>query len=458
MSSTLGFYGAARTVTGSRHLLTTGGAKVLIDCGLFQGSRELGERNHAPFPFDPATLDAVVVTHAHMDHVGLLPRLVDEGYTGPIYATPATIGLCRISLPDGGRLQEESAARDARHGKEARPPLSTEAMAFAALERFEPVGYHAPFALPGGATLEFRPAGHILGSAFAQIDLAEGRRLLMGGDLGRVGTPVIRDPERVESADYVVVESTYGDRIHPKEEVIPKLGALVKEAFANGSAIIVPSFSIGRTQELLYYFRELEDAGELPRIPIYLDSPMAVGVTQLYAGAKEEQDDDMLLSVEEGRSSLEPSGVQIVRDREASKALNNAPGPLVIIAGSGMANGGRVVHHLRRRIGDPKTVVLFTGYQAEGTLGRRLLDGADEVSILGEKVPVAARIERLNALSAHADQREILDWLHGFAGVPRRTFIVHGEPGPQEALAGLIEDELGWRTEIPEFGQVFELD
>ena len=447
--ASLSFFGAARTVTGSRHLLDLGDAKILVDCGMFQGDREARARNAAPFPFDPADVDALVVTHAHMDHIGLIPRLIAGGFRGPIVATPATIGLARVSLPDSGRIQEEEASRRARHGGPNEPPLYTEAEAYAALERFEPLGYHTEADLPGGATLTFRPAGHILGSAYAQIGLPEGRVLLMGGDLGRFGTPVIRDPERVAHADYLVVESTYGDREHRKEPVLPKLRAILERAAEVGGAVLVPSFSIGRTQELLYYLRKLQDAGEMPRMPIFLDSPMAVTATELYRNAKEDQDDDMLVSVAEGRSELDPEGLQLVRDRATSKALNARPGAMVIIAGSGMATGGRIVHHLLQRLGRSETTVLFTGYQAEGSLGRRILEGENPVKMLGQEVAVAATVERLNALSAHADQGEILDWLRGFAEPPRTTFIVHGEPRANQGLADAIAAELGWRTVIP---------
>ncbi|AIE86131.1 MBL fold metallo-hydrolase RNA specificity domain-containing protein [Fimbriimonas ginsengisoli] len=459
MAQSIGFYGAAETVTGSRHLLTLDGKRILVDCGLFQGTRDSRELNWLPFPVDPVSLDAVVITHAHMDHIGWLPRLVAQGYRGPIYATPATIGLCRISLPDSARIQEEDARRANRHGSRHQPalPLYTEEQAFDCMRQFRPVRYAENHELPGGATFRYHPAGHILGSAFAEIFFANGERILMGGDLGRYDTPIIRDPDVIEGAEYLVVESTYGDRLHPTGDPMEAIELILRDAWQTGASVIVPSFAIGRTQELLYFFRLLQDAGRMPRIPVYIDSPMAVSATRLYADAKEEHDEDMLLSVEQGRSELEPAGVTFIRDREQSKALNNQRGPIVIIAGSGMANGGRVVHHLMHRISDPNNIVLFTGYQAAGTLGRRILDGDPEVRILGQEVPVRARIEQLSALSAHADQGEILRWLGGFKTPPRQTFIVHGEPHAQEALREKIVSSLGWNAVIPHMGETFEL-
>lgn len=455
----IGFFGAAETVTGSRHILKTSGKTILVDCGLFQGSRELRQRNWEPFPEDPRDIDAVVITHAHTDHIGWLPRLIAQGYEGPIYATPATIGLCRISLPDSARLQEEDARRANKVGSRHQPalPLYTEEQAYATLKHFKPVRYDTAQGLPSGASLRYLPAGHILGSAFAEITLPNGEVILFSGDLGRFNTPIIRDPATVTSADYLVVESTYGDRFHAEEPVLGKLEEILKSAWNNGSAVIVPSFAIGRTQELLYYFRLLQDAGRMPRIPVYIDSPMAVSVTHIYAEAKEEHDEDMLISVEKGRSELEPEGVQFVRDREQSKELNNRPGPVVIISGSGMANGGRILHHLLHRIGDPNTIVVFTGYQAEGTLGRRLLEGQSEVRIMKQEVQVRATIERLSALSAHADQGEIMKWLGGFQRAPKETFIVHGEPPAQEALRDRIRTDLGWNVSIPRNGETRQL-
>lgn len=459
MATTIGFYGAAETVTGSRHLLTFGEKKVLVDCGLFQGPRDIRQRNWEPFPIEPRDLDAVVITHAHNDHIGWLPRLVAQGYTGPIYATPATIGLSRISLPDSARLQQEEARHRAKVGSRHNPPLPlyTESQAYAALKQFVPVRYGKQTDLPGGASFQYMHAGHILGSAFADITLPEGGRLLMSGDLGRYNTPILRDPDTVKQADYLVIESTYGDRLHPEEDPLEKIASILKDAVETGAAVIVPSFAIGRTQELLYYFRQLEDQGRLPRIPIFIDSPMAVSVTHLYAQAKEEYDEDMLLAVEEGRSSLEPSGVHLVRDQEQSKELNFRQGPMVIISGSGMANGGRVTHHLLHRLGNPHNIVLFTGYQAEGTLGRRILEGEPEVRIHKQEVTVRARIEKVNALSAHADQGEIMHWLGQFEAPPKTTFLVHGEPPAQAALKSKIIDELGWDVVIPHHQEEFSL-
>ncbi len=459
MPQSITFDGAAETVTGSRHLLNLNGKNVLVDCGLFQGPRELRERNWQPFPIAPHEIDCIVLTHAHLDHVGYVPRLVRDGFKGPIYCTAATLGLSRISLPDSGRIQEEDARRANKHGSRHQPalPLYTENDAFACLKQFVTVKYEQLQALPGGAQFRFYPAGHILGSAFAEIFFENGERILMSGDLGRYNTPIIKDPTVIENAEYLVVESTYGDRLHSHEDVLAKLESILNEAMQKGSAILVPSFAIGRTQELMYYLRQLEDAGRMPRIPVYIDSPMAISATALYRQAMEEHDEETHMAIDLNHSPMEPDHVTFVRDREMSKALNSTKGPLMIIAGSGMANGGRITHHLLHRLSDPTTIVLFTGYQVEGTLGRRLIDGATEVRIMGQEVQVAARVDKLNALSAHADQGEIMQWLKGFKAPPKRTFIVHGEPPAQAALKAKIAEELGWDTVIPHWKERFEL-
>ena len=459
MSQSIGFYGAAQTVTGSKHLLNLNGKQVLVDCGIFQGSRELKERNWKPFPFDPHELDAVVVTHAHMDHIGMIPKLVREGYMGPIYCTHATLGLSKISLPDSGRLQEEDARHANKYGTSHSPalPLYTEQDAYACLKRFVPMHYFDTQPLPGGSQFRYLPAGHILGSAFAEVYFDNGERILMGGDLGRFDTPIIKDPSVVEFAEYLVVESTYGNRIHSDEDPELRLEEILFEASRSGGAVLVPSFSIGRTQEILYYLRQLQDKDRMPRMPIFIDSPMAVSATRLYADCKEEHDQDMKIALDGDASPLEPHLLTLIKDSEQSKALNRQKGPMIIIAGSGMATGGRIIHHLKHRLSDPSTIVVFTGYQGEGTLGRRLIEGETEVHIHHEPIQVRARITKLNSLSAHADQAEIMTWLRNFKSPPRKTFIVHGETDAQQTLREKIKAELGWDVEIPHQGQIFSL-
>ncbi|MBS1701370.1 MAG: MBL fold metallo-hydrolase [Armatimonadetes bacterium] len=458
MTPTLGFFGAAKTVTGSKHLLSLGKAKVLIDCGMYQGTRDLKDRNWQPFPFDPSELDAVVITHAHLDHIGMLPRLVKDGFTGPIYATAPTISLSRISLADSGRLQEEEARYHVRHGlRHDAKPLYDEDDAYRAMKQFKAVPFNTRHELPGGGSWVYKHAGHILGSAYAEIALPNGELLLMSGDLGRFDTPIIKDPEVVDYTDYLVIESTYGDRLHSKEDPMIKLEEALNWAWQNGGTILIPSFAIGRTQEMLFYFKMLQEQERMPRIPIYIDSPMATSVTKVYADAKDDHDDEMKISIAEGQSELEPTGLNYIRDREQSQALNKQHGPQVIIAGSGMANGGRIKHHLMHRLGLPETMVLFTGYQAQGTLGRELIEHAPSVSIFGQDVMVRAKVDKLNALSAHADQGEIMHWLSFFNTPPKKTFIVHGEPPAQEALAAKIRDEYGWDVVIPAFGDHAEL-
>lgn len=460
MAQSIQFLGAAETVTGSRHLLTFNGHKVLVDCGLFQGGKDLRARNWLPFPVEPSEIEALVVTHAHLDHIGYIPRLIKEGFNGPIYCTRATLGLARISLPDSGHIQEEDARHHNRHGSSQHSPalpLYTEREAMDSLSHFRSVKYDVITDLPGGAKFRFMPAGHILGSAFAEIYFDNGERVMMSGDLGRYNTPIIKDPTVIDFAEYLVVESTYGDRLHSHEPVLPKLEELLNWAVDNRSTVLVPSFSIGRTQELLYYLKQLDEQGKLPRIPIYVDSPMGLSATELYENAVEERDEEAEMKFNLHDNPLEPRGLRMIRDAQESKRLNDQRGPVFIIAGSGMANGGRIVHHLLHHLDDPSTLVIFTGYQAEGTLGRTILEGAPRIHLLGQEVQVRARIDKLNALSAHADQGEIMQWLRGFKKPPRRTFIVHGEPPAQATLRDKIVKELGWEVVIPHWKEQFDL-
>ncbi|MBX7132312.1 MAG: MBL fold metallo-hydrolase [Fimbriimonadaceae bacterium] len=460
MSQSITFLGAAQTVTGSRHMLRLGNKNVLIDCGLFQGGRELRDRNWQPFPFAPADIDQIILTHAHNDHIGYLPRLVANGYRGKIFATPGTIALCRIALPDSGRIQEEDARFANKHGyTNHKPalPLYTEKDAYEALKLMEPVHYYESRDIGGGYNWRYMPAGHILGSAFVEMYFPNGERILMSGDLGRYNTPIITDPTKVDFSEYLVIESTYGDRRHPTDKAEDILERVLREAWETGGTVIVPSFAIGRTQDLLYNIHCLQLEGRLPRIPVFIDSPMAASTTEVYRRIKEDHDSDMRLAIKEGEDPLQPDYLEYIRDASQSKALNSRRGPMVIISGSGMASGGRVVHHLKHRLGDPSTIVLFTGFQAMGTLGRKIVDGNEVVEIHGMEVPVRAKIEKIGSLSAHADYQEMLDWLANFKTPPKMTFLVHGEPPAQEALQEKIESQLGWKTMIPAQGDSFEL-
>lgn len=462
MSTRITFHGAAGTVTGSRHLLEIEGKRYLVDCGMFQGTREIRDKNWEPFPVDPQSLDGIIITHAHTDHIGFLPKVVKDGYRGPIYATPGTIGLMKVSLPDGGRIQEEDARFHNKHKTsrhEPALPLFTEADAYETLKLVKPLHYFEWKELPGKINFRFMPAGHILGSAFAEIYFPNGERILMGGDLGRYDRPIIKDPTPVDFAEYLVIESTYGDRLHAHRDAEKEIGEILEQAYRDRSIVIIPSFAIGRTQEMLWYFNELDKKGKFPDMPVYVDSPMASATTLLYTQEDDDHDKDMKIDMSEGKSPFRADMVRFVRDREMSKQLNQSIGPFIVIAGSGMLTGGRVVFHLKAHASDPNTIILFTGYQAEGTPGRQIIDGAEYINLHGDRVPVRARVHQLDMLSAHADYEEMLRWLKGFKQEPKKTFIVHGEPPQQHAMAEHIRETLGWTNLIiPTQSDSFNLD
>lgn len=479
------FLGAARTVTGSKYLLDTGRAKVLVDAGLFQGLKELRERNWQPFPVPPRDIDAVVLTHAHLDHCGLLPRLVAQGFRGRVFCTPGTQDLCRIVLPDSGRIQEEDAANANRHGYSKHAPalpLYGEADAFRALSQLQPVGYDRPVPVAEGVEVEFINAGHLLGSSFARIRIA-GQTILFGGDLGRFGRPVLPDPTMVAEADYLLVESTYGNRVHEADDDGTRLAAVIGETAARGGRVIIPAFAIGRVEELMFWLRRLEDEGRIPVLPVFLDSPMAVAALARYQERLRELDPELQPEHADDKAPHGPadhaerpevrrrhaheerqvcafctSRFRTVDTAAESKALTHAKSPAIVISASGMATGGRVLHHLKAALPDARNTVLFAGYQAAGTRGRQLVDGQRTVKIHGETIPVHARVELLESMSAHADSQEILRWLGGFSRPPRRTFIVHGEPASMEALSGKIRDTLGWNTIMPAHQEQVALD
>lgn len=444
----LQFLGATGTVTGSKYLLTAGTQRVLVDCGLFQGYKQLRLRNWSRLPLDPRELSAVVLTHAHLDHSGHLPLLVRNGFRGPVFCTGATAELCRILLPDSGRLQEDEAKHANQYGwSKHKPaqPLYTEKDALRALELFETRTYELDFEAAPGLIIRFLPAGHILGSAMVRAS-HERVSALFTGDLGRPDDPIMRAPVPVQQADYLVVESTYGNRLHDPADPVAKLGDVIRRTSERGGVVVIPSFAVGRTQSLLYGIHVLKQRGDIPNsLPVFLNSPMAIDATAIYRRYRLEH----RLDPEQCRGMCQAA--HIVNTVEESIRLNERHGPMVIIAGSGMATGGRVVHHLKVFAPDARNTIMFAGYQAGGTRGAAILTGAESVKIHGQYVPVRAEIALLENLSAHADYAETLGWLKHFSSAPRRTFITHGEPAAADALRLRIEEQLRWDCQVPDY-------
>ena len=453
MSLTLSFLGAAGTVTGSRYLLETAKTCALVDCGLFQGLKQLRLRNWAPFPVQPGTIDAIVLTHAHLDHSGYLPALVRDGFAGRVHCSPASGDLCGILLPDSGFLQEKDAEYANRHSfSKHKPalPLYTKRDAELALERLAPVEFGTDRALGDGAQFRLNRAGHILGAAIVEL-VWQGVTTVFSGDLGRYDDPVMVDPTPIRAADYLVVESTYGDRRHDRRDPEDALAEIVTRTVRRGGTVVIPAFAVGRAQSLLFHLERLKSSGRVSNVPIFLDSPMAIDATELLCRHL----DDHRLPADRCRAAC--AVAQYVRDVEESKALTANPMPKVIISASGMATGGRVLHHLKRYAPDRNSTILFAGYQAAGTRGAAMTGGIESVKIHGDYVPVRAEIDNLSALSAHADADEILRWLRGFARAPRMTFITHGEPTASDVLRHRIEEELGWPCKVPEHLERVEL-
>lgn len=450
----LQFLGAAGTVTGSKYLLSDSRQRVLVDCGLFQGLKNLRLRNWAALPFDAASISAVVLTHAHLDHSGYLPLLVKNGFSGPVFCTPATAELCKILLPDSGHIQEEDAEYANRGGfSKHHPalPLYTQDDAERCLRRLRTVDFGQPFAIGPDWQGRFTPAGHILGAACVTLTGTAGR-LVFSGDLGRQHDGIMHAPAPLREADYIVVESTYGDRIHPDADPLDELAGIVTRTVSRGGAVIVPAFAVGRTQTLLYYIQRLKAQGRIPpQLPVFLNSPMARDVTSLYERFAGE------LNLPRAECAAMCRAATIVNSVEQSKRLNAMRQPMIVVAASGMATGGRVIHHLKSFAPDPRNTILFSGYQAAGTRGAAMLGGASQIRIHGQDIPVRAEVAALETLSAHADANDILCWLGGFARAPRAAFVTHGEPVAADALRQRIERGLRWTVHVPEHLQSFEL-
>lgn len=453
MAVALSFLGATGTVTGSKYLLESADHRLLLDCGLFQGLKTLRLRNWAPLPVDPRRIDTVVLTHAHLDHTGYLPLLVKNGFRGRVFCTPATIHLCEILLPDAGYLQEKDAEFANRHGfSKHKPalPLFTEADARLALKYLQPIAFEQEHALPGGARARLRRAGHILGAA--SVELAwDGITVAFSGDIGRYDDPIMFDPAAIPRADYLLVESTYGNRRHAAGNPAAALAEIVERTTARGGPVVMPAFAVGRAQSILFHLQQLKAQGRLANVPIFLDSPMAIDASDIFC----RNNADQKLSENECRRAC--SVATYVRSVDESKRLTANPLPKVIVSASGMATGGRVLHHLKRYAPEAKNTILFAGFQAAGTRGAAMLAGAESIKIHGAYVPVRAEVVNLDMLSAHADADEIMRWLRGFTAAPRMTFVTHGEPAAADVLRHRIEEELGWSCLVPDLGQKVQL-
>ncbi|MFH1340575.1 MAG: MBL fold metallo-hydrolase [Pseudomonadota bacterium] len=453
MTLRLTFLGGVETVTGSKYLVEAGEQRILVDCGLFQGFKQLRLRNWAPLPVDPKSIDMVVLTHAHLDHTGYLPLLIKHGFAGPVICTKATRDLCAILLPDSGHLQEKEAEFANRHGfSKHRPalPLYTQKDAEAALESFKPIDFNEQRSLTANIQLRFLPAGHILGAAIVEL-VASGKKIVFSGDLGRPNSATMLDPTPLKQADYLLIESTYGNRKHDPRDPEDALADVIVRTVGRGGTVLIPSFAVGRAQTLMHHLHRLKVARRIPDVPIFLDSPMAVDVTDLLCKYLPYHK----LNAEQCR--LTCAVARYVRNAEESKALDRDPMPKIIISASGMATGGRVVHHLKYYAPDRKNTVLFAGFQAGGTRGAAMTAGAESVKIHGQYVPVRAEIANLDMLSAHADAGEILGWLRNFEAPPKMTFITHGEPDAADALRRRIEEELHWGCSVPQYRDRIDL-
>jgi metallo-beta-lactamase family protein len=458
------FLGAAGTVSGSKFLVDNGKTRLLIDYGMFQGAKKLRLMNWEPPPVRPSTVDHVLLTHAHIDHSGMLPVLVREGFSGKIWTTPVTAELCEISLLDAAHLQEEDArfANKMQFSKHKPAlPLFTREDAERVFPHLRPLDYSRQADLPDGSQIQFRDAGHILGSATIELNTAnDGKpvRLVFSGDLGRYDALILRDPTPVDWADYLLIESTYGDRVHPAEEPLAELSAIINETARRGGMLVIPSFAVGRTQTLLYLIRDMKVRGMIPDLPTYVDSPMAQHVTEVFCRHIEDFDQEAKAVFQKtGECPVLCSKMEFVDTPEESKKINSMRFPAIIVSASGMATGGRILHHLKYRLPDPRNTILFVGYQSVGTRGQLLKDGARQIKIHGEVIPVRAQIRSIEAFSGHADSVEILKWLKKFKEAPKMTFVVHGEPESSQALASEIRRSLGWKTHVPELLESYNL-
>ncbi len=460
------FWGAARTVTGSMHHVEAAGKRFLLDCGLYQGRRQEAFERNSHFPFPVASIDHVILSHAHIDHSGNLPTLVRNGYRGPIYTTPPTIDLCLAMLADSAFLQQKDVEFCNRRREHRRSigrddsectPLYTVEDAEHTYPLFQPVPLGEDKQLGGGLHYKTYDAGHMLGSTAIELE-ADGVRLAFSGDVGRPGLPILRDPEKLDPVDYMIMESTYGDRFHKKlEHVSERLAEIVNRTAGRGGKIIVPAFAVGRTQQLVLLLHELMDGHKIPSIPIFVDSPLAVNATEVFRKHPECYDEETRKYLTEGQNPFGFNRLKYVRESSESKALNDLHGPFLVISASGMCEGGRILHHLRNNISDPRNTVLITGFQGEHTLGRKILEGQSEVPIFGEPVTVRAEVVSLDELSGHADQRELIEWMRPFARGLKKVFLVHGEPASGAALAQVIQKEYGIETVMPGRGESFEL-
>ncbi len=457
--------GGAKTVTGSCYFIESGNDKILVDCGMFQGSKQVEELNLQPWPFAPEEISHVLLTHAHIDHSGLLPKLKREGFKGKIVCTKSTYDLCSIMLPDSGHIQElEAEWKNRKRSRQRRvlvQPLYTQMDAHNVLPHFSSIPYDQKVEINPSITIRMKDAGHILGSAIIEVWVNENEKrvkVVFSGDIGSAGQAIVRDPERIETADYLFVESTYGNRFHERQaERSEHLLAVIREAQRDNGIILIPAFAVGRTQELLFQLNKLFGQEDIRNVPVYVDSPLAISATEVFQANPENFDEEMSALLNQGDNPLAFENLRFVRTQEESQKLNRIKGCAIIISASGMADAGRILHHLKHQLWKKNNHVVFVGYQAEGSLGRRIMNGAKFVRIMGQNIRVGAKIHELSAFSAHADKQQMLSWLKGFSTPPKQVFVVHGEEAAANEFAGTIRDTLGWAAYVPSRGETLTI-